>query len=248
MQALIPIAPALLLAFAFLLGMPVFAVRVRRFGWADIAGAQRREATPLATPFLIRYVLWLVSPTERMLARLGVSPNAVTLASFFLGVLAGILFALDHLAVGTWAYLFSGILDVIDGRIARRLGSSSPAGALLDSVADRWGEFFALSGLAIRLRHSPGLVAVLILIAGSQMVSYTRARGEALGIELKSGGMQRAERMVLTSIVLLVAAVAGTLTPNVEPLLGSGLLIVGVMAVATSMRRLFDGVMALRRP
>src|SRR4029077_18703874 len=97
-------------------------------------------------------------------------------------------------------------LDVLDGRLARAMNRQSRAGAFLDSVTDRWGELFVFTGFAWFLRGSVWLLAVMLAVIGSVMVSYTRARGESLGIVLDGGNMQRAERIALVSLGTLVTA------------------------------------------
>src|SRR5580658_10550483 len=130
--------------------------------------------------FLARYLVWLLGPIERRL--LGrVSPNVITMTSLVLCAVTGVVVAVGELASAVALYAIAGILDVLDGRLARLSGKQTKSGALLDSVCDRWGELFVLMGYAWLLRGSPWLVASLAAIGGSMMVSYTRARGEGLG-------------------------------------------------------------------
>ena len=96
------------------------------------------------------------------------------------------------------------MLDMLDGRIARASGRQSAAGALYDSVADRWAEAFVFTGLAWYLRASPWMLASLGAGFASMMVSYTRARGEGLGLSLRGGVMQRAERIILVAVGMLI--------------------------------------------
>jgi CDP-diacylglycerol--glycerol-3-phosphate 3-phosphatidyltransferase len=97
--------------------------------------------------------------------------------------------------------------DAVDGRVARRSGSASVGGALLDASADRYSEFFFLTGLAVYLRASAGaLVLALCALVGSFMVSYGSAKAEGLRMPVPAGPMRRAERAVwLCAGVALVA-------------------------------------------
>jgi len=96
--------------------------------------------------------------------------------------------------------------DALDGLVARRTGTASVAGALLDASVDRYEEFFFLGGLAIHFREStPMLALTLLALAGSFMVSYGSAKAEALGVPVPPGAMRRAERAVF-----LCAGVAAT--------------------------------------
>ncbi len=146
--------------------------------------------------FMARYLIWVISPFEKML--LGrVSPNTITAISLAMCGVAGVMMAMGQLGLGVWLFTMAGILDIVDGRLARRLGRTTEAGALFDSVSDRWGELFVFVGYAWYLRDSVWLLAVMGAICGSMMVSYTRARAEGLKVELSGGLMQRAERIVV---------------------------------------------------
>jgi phosphatidylglycerophosphate synthase len=193
----------------------------------------------LLGPFFARFLVWLISPLERLLIG-RVSPNAITMASLLLCGVTGAAVALGHLPGAVWLYVFAGILDVLDGRIARLSNQQTPSGALLDSVSDRWGELFVFSGYIWFLRDSPWLVAVMGAVGGSMMVSYTRARAEGLGVALSGGVMQRAERIVLVAGGSLIAAWYGgdvETSALVEPILGMTMLICGVASTATAVAR-----------
>ncbi|HEX2687677.1 MAG TPA: CDP-alcohol phosphatidyltransferase family protein, partial [Kofleriaceae bacterium] len=133
-------------------------------------------------PFFARFLVWLIGPIERLL--LGrVSPNVITASSLLLCGITGAAVALGHLPGAVWLYVFAGIFDVLDGRLARLANRQTPAGALFDSVSDRWGELLVFTGYLWFLNDSPWLLTVMSAIGGSVMVSYTRARAEGLGIE-----------------------------------------------------------------
>jgi CDP-diacylglycerol--glycerol-3-phosphate 3-phosphatidyltransferase/CDP-diacylglycerol--inositol 3-phosphatidyltransferase len=175
----------------------------------------------------------VISPVARLLLRLGVSPDAVTLVGT-LGVAAGALvfFPRGHLLVGVLvitAFVFS---DLVDGHMARLSGTSSKWGAFLDSTLDRLGDAAIFGGLAMYYvgpGDSDGLAALAIycLVMGS-VTSYARARAESLGMEAKGGIAERADRLVailvmtglsdifdvpvLIPITLGVLAVASTVT------------------------------------
>jgi phosphatidylglycerophosphate synthase len=177
-----------------------------------------------------------------------VSPNTLTCLSLAGCGVAGLLIATNHLASATWAYALAGILDILDGRLARATGRSSVAGALFDSVADRWGEIFVFSGCAWYLRDSLWLLSVMGALGGSMMVSYTRARGEGLGLKLDGGTMQRAERIVLVSLGALIAAwleAAPSTDAWGEPALGIALVTVGSASIWTAVGRWIEGYRVL---
>src|SRR5215510_7999842 len=190
-------------------------------------------------PFFARFLVWLIGPLERLLIG-RVSPNVVTASSLLLCGVTGAAVALGHLPGAVWLYVFAGILDVLDGRIARLSNQQTASGALLDSVSDRWGELFVFAGYLWFLRDSPWLVAVMSAIGGSMMVSYTRARAEGLGVALSGGVMQRAERIVLVAGGSLIAAWYGgdgDTASLIEPIIGVTMLICGLASTITAINR-----------
>ena len=105
-------------------------------------------------PFLAGYLIWLLGPLERrMIGR--VSPNAVTVVSLLMCGATGRSPA-SAASVRRLAVRFAGILDILDGRLARLGNEPTPAGALLDSVSDRWGELFVFAGYAWYLHEARG--------------------------------------------------------------------------------------------
>jgi CDP-diacylglycerol--glycerol-3-phosphate 3-phosphatidyltransferase/CDP-diacylglycerol--inositol 3-phosphatidyltransferase len=143
----------------------------------------------------------VISPVARLLIRLGVSPDAVTLVGT-LGVCAGalIFFPQGKLLTGVLvitAFVFS---DLVDGTMARLSGRTSPFGAFLDSTLDRIGDGAIFAGLALYFA-GPGddrlyLVLSLVCLVMGGVVSYARARAEGLGFQAKVGIAERADRLV----------------------------------------------------
>ncbi len=206
------------------------------------------KTNDLFGPFLTRFAVWLLHPIERALIASHVSPNFITALSLVACLGAGVALALGHLATAAWLYIAGGMLDMLDGRLARALGRQTQAGALFDSVADRWAELAFFTGFAWHLRDGGWLFAVMSAAAGSTMVSYTRARGEGLGLDLKMGAMQRAERMVLVSMGTLIAAwfAASPATAQYSaPAAGIGLSICGVLSAWTAVGRWIEGYRTL---
>ena len=241
------IAPGLLFTFLFFAGMPFYALRRRQGDFVPHPELARRRPSFVATTFMIGYLSWIIDPLERALASARISPNLISYTSVMCCLAAGICAATGYLASAAWIYVLAGVLDILDGRIARRTGRTSPAGALLDSVLDRWGEFFVLGGLVFTLHTTMGTLAVLICIAGSQMVSYTRARSEGLGVRGDGGSMQRAERIVGVVLALLIGAVGrATEMYDAEAVIAMMLFAIGVASAYTSIGRLIDGMRALK--
>lgn len=203
---------------------------------------QHKETEQLGT--LSVYLHWMLRPAERFAVRARVSPNAMTWGSAACACAAGAMLATGHFALATWSFVLAGIFDLMDGRIARLTGRQTRSGAFLDSVLDRWGELFVYSGLAWQLQGSWAMGAALAALGGAFMVSYTRARGEALGVTIAGGAMQRPERLLLTVVGLLFAAVFDadpTLRGYVPAILGTTASIVGALSIMTAAGRLRAG-------
>jgi phosphatidylglycerophosphate synthase len=133
----------------------------------------------------------------RVFIRLGLSPNALTALGLAMGAAAGIFFGLPRPFWAGTAVLLCGAMDILDGTVAAKTGRRSAFGAILDSSADRYTEFFMYAGLAYHFRLNWAIWLAFLAFLGSTMVSYTRARAEGLGFSCAVGIMQRAERIVL---------------------------------------------------
>jgi phosphatidylglycerophosphate synthase len=230
------LAPAILLLATFCLAFVVYGALCAAGRPPVVHNVKHNQ---LLGPFFASFLVWLIGPLERLLIG-RVSPNVITATSLLLCGITGAAVALGHLAGAVWLYAFAGILDVLDGRLARMTNQHTPAGALFDSVSDRWGELFVFAGYVWYLHDSPWLLAVMAAIGGSMMVSYTRARAEGLGIELSGGVMQRAERIVLVAGGTLIAAWYGgdlETASLMEPILGVTMLICGLASTVTAINR-----------
>ena len=233
--------PLLALCALLLSTLAMFGVRCAVVGRPRTPYIESRAA-PGPWKWAMEWWVWLWGPVERACVRLGVSPNAITLASTALAGVASALIASGRLSLGGWVYLFGASLDLVDGRVARAQGSSSKAGAFLDSTLDRVAELAVFAALAVYFRHTAALYAALVAAGSSVVVSYARARGEALGVhgEASVGSMQRAERVVLTGLPCALAPLFDALRGP-----GAGALVVGsalgVLAAVTSLTALHRG-------
>ena len=240
------LAPAMLLLATFCLAFAVYCARCLAGRPPVVDDVKHNQLFGL---FFARFLIWLISPLERLLIG-RVSPNLITISSLVLCGVTGAAVALGHLPGAVWLYVFAGILDVLDGRIARLSRQQTASGALLDSVSDRWGELFVFAGYLWLLQDSPWLVAVMSAIGGSMMVSYTRARAESLGVVLSGGVMQRAERIAVVAAGSLIAAWYGADAETsglLEPILGVTMAICGVASTATAISRWITAYRVLER-
>lgn len=145
-----------------------------------------------------------VEPVARGLLRIGVSPDAVTIAGT-LGVVAGaaVFAARGQLLLALLVVGACALTDLLDGTMARLRGSSSRFGALLDSTMDRVADgaiFGALAYWYAAGGETPTAVAALICLVASQVISYVKARAQSLGIPCDVGIAERAERLILVGV------------------------------------------------
>ena len=194
--------PLCLLATYFLVGLALYALLQRHGRGHCDKEVLTRHASPLLGRGARHFMMWILGPYERGLVRWGVSPQWITAASIGMALVAGVALARGRFALGGWLYLGAGILDILDGRVARASGCTSTAGAYFDSVADRYAELFVFTGLAVYYRDSWRLWLPLGAALGSLMVSYARARGEALGVDVRVGTMQRPERLFYLGVTI----------------------------------------------
>jgi CDP-diacylglycerol--glycerol-3-phosphate 3-phosphatidyltransferase len=185
-----------------------------------------------------RFFARFITPIVDMLIRLGVTPNMVTAFGFAANVVVGVLAAAGYLTAAGIALPIFGAMDGLDGALARRLGKASKFGAFLDSTLDRYSEAVVLFGLLVYATQR-GLqteqLLVYITVVGSLMVSYTRARAEALGVDCKIGLLTRLERFVIMSAMLIFQQVT------------IGLLLLAVLTNLTAVQRMIYVLRMLRR-
>lgn len=156
----------------------------------------------------------------RLLAKTPIKPNAITWLGFIITVGATALIVTGHLLAAGFVFLVAGFFDILDGALARRTNRTSQFGAVLDSTLDRLGEAILLLGiLALFLLTEEksalfnlinkdwAVVLVGVTLIGSLLVSYIRARAEALGLECQVGLFTRAERVVVLALGLLLSQI-----------------------------------------
>jgi CDP-diacylglycerol--glycerol-3-phosphate 3-phosphatidyltransferase len=136
------------------------------------------------------------------------TPNAISITGLALNVLAAVLVWQQLFFLGGVAFIIGSIMDTLDGRYSRMSGKGTAFGAFLDSTLDRCEEGIVLTAVAVsfaRQHNQLAVAAVVVAVLASLMVSYTRARAEALGVECKVGIATRAVRVVILSIGLVLA-------------------------------------------
>jgi CDP-diacylglycerol--glycerol-3-phosphate 3-phosphatidyltransferase len=148
------------------------------------------------------------------LARTRLTPNQLTAAGVSLCLASSVLVYFEHRGektffwLGAFAFVAGSVLDILDGALARAGGKATPFGAFVDSTTDRIGEAAMLGAIGLVLArhgHEFALGATFAAVAGSFLVSYTRARAEALGLRGDVGLSSRAERVVIITAGLVLA-------------------------------------------
>jgi CDP-diacylglycerol--glycerol-3-phosphate 3-phosphatidyltransferase len=161
------------------------------------------------------------------------TPNAISLTGFVLCLIAAALVYEEQYVIGGFAFIIGSVCDMLDGKYSRMSGKASPFGAFLDSTLDRIEEGVMLVVIASSFAIDGDQLAVAVTgvaIVSSIMVSYTRARAEALGVECKVGFANRAGRVVILSAGLLLADL-GVLEPAVY--------LLAVLSTITVVQRIF---------
>ncbi|MEJ5339513.1 MAG: CDP-alcohol phosphatidyltransferase family protein [Aquificaceae bacterium] len=152
----------------------------------------------------------MTEPLIALLQKLGATPNLITFTGFLLVFLGSLALYSGYTALSFLLLLLGALADALDGSLARRLGKNSDLGALLDSLLDRVSD--ALPFIALALSSQDRLLSLMALLAMlfSFTVSYTRARAEGLGYELKAGLFERPERwaVLLAGIALDMVFIA----------------------------------------
>jgi CDP-diacylglycerol--glycerol-3-phosphate 3-phosphatidyltransferase len=166
------------------------------------------------------------------------TPNAISLTGFALNLVAAGLIVGRMFFLAGIAFIIGSIMDTLDGRYSRMSGKGTPFGAFLDSTLDRLEEGIVLTAVAAYFasrNNEVAVAAVVIAVLGSLMVSYTRARAEALGVACKVGLATRPVRVVILSIGLVFAK--GASLGNFE-LLAPAVYVLAALTAVTMLQRI----------
>jgi CDP-diacylglycerol--glycerol-3-phosphate 3-phosphatidyltransferase len=150
----------------------------------------------------------ITDPIVGILSKSGITPNALTFINLALNVGAAYVITTGHFLPGGILVLVAGLFDLLDGALARFTKQTTKFGAILDSVADRISEAAIFCGLLIWYIPQEGtsleILLIFVVLIGSFLVSYIRARAEGLGWQCQVGLFTRAERVIVLAIGLLI--------------------------------------------
>ncbi len=170
-------------------------------GWSMVKFSEVRK--------IVSY--YLTQPAVRILARTSITPNAITWFGFLLAVGAVAFIVTGHLFAAGLMVLLAGFFDILDGALARHKSQTSHFGAVLDSTLDRLSEAVLLLSILWLYAGEQLIIPMLLVgvaLVGSLLVSYVKARAEALGLECQVGLFTRAERVIVLALGLLLSQFA----------------------------------------
>ena len=149
----------------------------------------------------------LTKPLLPILSKTRLTPDCLTWFGLAINIIAAWLITINNLLIAGLLVLFSGLLDILDGALARYTNKTTVFGSLLDSSFDRLSEGILLFSLVIVYMRTDSYLDILIVfgvLVGSYLVSYVRARAEGLGLECKVGLFTRVERVIILALGLMI--------------------------------------------
>ena len=173
----------------------------------------------------------VLDPIGAFFNRLGIYPNTMTLLGLAGNVVGAVLIAMGYLTVGGIIVLVMGLVDTLDGTMARLRGMPSDFGAFVDSVTDRYSELVIFGGLLyyyLQRGDWLSVLAIYMAASGSVLVSYVRARAASVGMDTKIGFLGRFERYLVLAPTLILRI----------PMLG--VWIIAIFANFTALQRILD--------
>ena len=176
---------------------------------------------------------YFTNPIVRLLEKTHVTPNTITCLGLLITIAAAALVALRHPFAAGFVVLFAGLFDMLDGALARRTNRVTRFGGVLDSTLDRASEAAVFIGIAVLYANQQsiwGVAASGVALITSQLVSYIRARTEAININCEVGVFTRPERVIILSIGLLLSRFNNVLL--------IALVVIAVLSFVTAVQRL----------
>jgi phosphatidylglycerophosphate synthase len=247
----LPLVPAAVVCLYFFVGLVIFSVRSAIWGVKRDRDIEASGRSILIGAYLRNYFSWLIRPLWWVVLASGISPNGVTIVATLAGGASGVAVAMGRFSLGGWLFILSGILDTLDGKLARVRHRVTRAGAAFDSLLDRYADGAVLFGLAIYFRNSWALIPALAAIFGTSMVPYVRAKAESFGVPMKEGLMQRPERVFTLGVSVMASPMVEALLPtssahSPQRLAAIGLVLLAITSNTTAVGRIVRLLGALR--
>ena len=168
--------------------------------------ANRLSTLHTFTDWVRQIFSFVLTPLAEYIVKIGIHPNVLTFSGLVGNMIGAYFLSQGNFLWGGIIILVMGPIDALDGATARAKGVITPWGAFVDSTSDRWSESVIMLGLLVHYattNAAQSTVLVLLALVGSLMVSYTRARAEALGFKANVGVMTRLERYLVLAPALL---------------------------------------------
>jgi CDP-diacylglycerol--glycerol-3-phosphate 3-phosphatidyltransferase len=168
-------------------------------------------------------------PVGRVLVRLKLKPNHLTVCGLGASLLCAAAFASGRPQIAGLLLAMAGLFDYFDGAVARTSGQVTPFGAFLDSVIDRYSDLVVLLSIVLlfaQASHGRAVAISMVALVGSVMVSYTKARAESIGVVCNVGLMERPER--------IICLIAGAMLDLLEP----AMWVLALLSNATAVHRI----------
>ncbi|MCS6915336.1 MAG: CDP-alcohol phosphatidyltransferase family protein [Myxococcales bacterium] len=228
-----------------MLGLPVFwvvsfliyCVRCALFGMDRTPRIDEVVRTPWLPRIFMEFGYWMFRIPVRICIALGITPNMITFGSLVLTVVAAVAVSQGYFALGGWTLLFAFTCDSWDGIVARATGTVSVTGEFFDSTIDRYNDLITFLGFMYYYRNDQlPLFIVLLAMLGSTLVSYTRAKGKAAGVDPNVGYMQRHERAVWIGVSTALSPIlAAFVEPDAaHPVYHMAVVVMAVVAIMTN--------------
>lgn len=160
------------------------------------AEIEDRHSSMILGRWIREFWFWLTHPIFKFFLYFRVSPNAISIIGTVVAVFAAAAFATGRIGLGGWLMVMGASLDLFDGRVARANNQVTLAGSYIDSCMDRISEALTMAGIVFLYRDSLFFWIAMAALIGSQLTSYTKTKGETMGVDYKGGIMQRPERIV----------------------------------------------------
>jgi len=209
----ITLGPIVVINVILLTSYVTYIVWGRKRITSDREGA-KEHSSKLISGDTSNWWMWTTDPIVRLLIKLKIGPNTITMIGFLIAALAAILFSQGWFGYAGWTMIFGATFDMFDGRVARITGKTSRSGAFLDAVLDRFSEGACMLGLAYYFRDSWMLLVVVAGLIGSLCVSYTKARAEAMNVSCNVGTMQRPERITYLGVASIFSPIIVLILKN----------------------------------
>ena len=201
-------------------------------------GTIKKSESGLITSSLQNYWFSITEPFVKLLIKMRITPNTITIFAVFISIAAGFFFAQGSWGTAGWVMIAGGVFDLFDGRVARATNKVTKGGAYLDSVLDRYSDGAILAGLAWNFRDNWLLFFVILCFIGFYTVSYAKARAEASGIKCDVGTFQRPERIFALGLSAIFSPIASYyMNLDTPVLIYLVIIVLGLGTVTTSIYR-----------